>query len=142
MRGGAHRQLVPTISTSTPVLHGDRRARRALSGGRSSARLGARDHQERIGFSTTFFSSVDGETEEEILRELRQFMRARTTLLISHRVSTVRDADKIIYLRGGEIIEQGSHDELLARRGAYYELYRRQSLARQVESMERVERSL
>jgi ATP-binding cassette subfamily B protein len=86
------------------------------------------------------FSSVDTETEEEILRELRKFMRARTTLLISHRVSTVREADKIIYLRGGEIIEQGSHEELLARRGAYYELYRRQSLARQVESIERVEK--
>jgi ATP-binding cassette subfamily B protein len=52
----------------------------------------------------------------------------------------VRDADKIVYLRGGEIIEQGTHDELLARRGAYYELYLRQSLERQVEFMERVER--
>lgn len=88
------------------------------------------------------FSSVDTETEEEILRELRKFMRARTTLLISHRVSTVRGADKIIYLRAGEIIEQGSHDELLSRGGAYYELYRRQSLARQVESLDRVERGL
>jgi ATP-binding cassette subfamily B protein len=88
------------------------------------------------------FSSVDTETEEEILRELRKFMRGRTTLLISHRVSTVREADQIIYLRAGEIIEQGSHDELLVRRGAYYELYRRQSLARQVESMARVERLL
>ncbi|HEX5022224.1 MAG TPA: ABC transporter ATP-binding protein [Candidatus Binatia bacterium] len=88
------------------------------------------------------FSSVDTETEEEILRELRKFMRARTTLLISHRVSTVRGADKIIYLRAGETIEQGSHDELLSRGGAYYELYRRQSLARQVESLDRVERRL
>jgi ATP-binding cassette subfamily B protein len=88
------------------------------------------------------FSSVDVETEEEILRALRQFMRARTTLLISHRVSTVRDADKVIYLRAGEIIEQGSHDELLARRGAYYELYRRQSLAREVATLEREEERL
>jgi ATP-binding cassette subfamily B protein len=54
----------------------------------------------------------------------------------------VRDADKIVYLRGGEIIEQGSHEDLLARRGAYYELYRRQSLARQVESMGRMGESL
>ena len=60
------------------------------------------------------FSSVDVETEEEILRELKQFMRGRTTLLISHRISTVRDADMIVYLRGGEIVEQGTHDELLA----------------------------
>ena len=59
------------------------------------------------------FSSVDAETEEEILRELRQFMSGRTTLLISHRISTVRDADLIVYLRGGEIIERGTHDELV-----------------------------
>ncbi|HSQ12654.1 MAG TPA: hypothetical protein VLM90_06535, partial [Candidatus Deferrimicrobium sp.] len=62
-------------------------------------------------------------------------MRGRTTLLISHRISTVRDADMIVYLSGGKIIEQGSHDDLLAKRGAYYELYRRQSLAREVEKL-------
>ena len=78
------------------------------------------------------FSSVDVETEEEILRELKQFMAGRTTLLISHRISTMRDADMIVYLRGGRIIEQGSHAELLSRRGAYFDLYQRQSLERQV----------
>jgi ATP-binding cassette subfamily B protein len=88
------------------------------------------------------FSSVDVETEEEILRELRQFMRGRTTLLISHRISTVRDADMIVYLRDGKIIEQGSHDELLAKRGAYYKLYRRQSLAREVETLSHREERL
>jgi ATP-binding cassette, subfamily B, multidrug efflux pump len=81
------------------------------------------------------FSSVDVETEEEILRELKQFMHGRTTLLISHRISTVRDAHMIVYLRGGRIIEQGTHSELLARRGAYFELYRRQSLEREVETL-------
>ena len=81
------------------------------------------------------FSSVDVETEEEILRELRQFMKGRTTLLISHRISTVREADMIVYLRGGEMIEQGSHEELLARRGPYYQLYQRQRLVREVETM-------
>ena len=81
------------------------------------------------------FSSVDVETEEEILRELRQFMRGRTTLLISHRISTVRDADMIVYLRDGAIIERGSHEQLLARRGAYFSLYQRQSLERQVASL-------
>ena len=85
------------------------------------------------------FSSVDAETEEEILRELKRFMRDRTTLLISHRISTVREADRIVYLRAGELIEQGTHAELIARRGAYYELYRRQSLAREVESLTRAE---
>jgi len=85
------------------------------------------------------FSSVDAETEEEILRELKRFMRGRTTLLISYRISTVREADRIVYLRAGELIEQGTHAELIARRGAYYELYRRQSLAREVESLTRAE---
>jgi ATP-binding cassette, subfamily B, multidrug efflux pump len=85
------------------------------------------------------FSSVDVETEEEILRELRQFMRGRTTLLISHRISTVREADMIVYLRDGAIVEQGTHAALLARRGAYYELYWRQSLAREVDAMARAE---
>jgi ATP-binding cassette subfamily B protein len=56
-------------------------------------------------------------------------------LLISHRISTVRDAGMIVYLSGGEIVEQGSHEELLARRGAYYELYRRQNLEREVEKL-------
>jgi len=85
------------------------------------------------------FSSVDAETEEEILRELKRFMRGRTTLLISYRISTVREADRIVYLRAGKLIEQGTHAELIARRGAYYELYRRQSLAREVESLTRAE---
>jgi ATP-binding cassette subfamily B protein len=81
------------------------------------------------------FSSVDVETEEQILRELRQFMRGRTTLLISHRMSTVRDADVIVYLSGGAIAEQGSPAELVSRRGLYYELLQRQRLAREVEAM-------
>ncbi len=81
------------------------------------------------------FSSVDVETEEEILRELKQFMAGRTTLLISHRISTLRDADMIVYLRGGRIIEQGSHAELLSRHGAYFSLYQRQSLEREVATL-------
>jgi ATP-binding cassette, subfamily B, multidrug efflux pump len=88
------------------------------------------------------FSSVDAETEEEILRELKQFMRGRTTLLISHRISTVRGADMIVYLRSGEIIEQGTHEELLARRSAYYDLFRQQSLSRDVEVIGGKERRL
>ncbi|MGH7853071.1 MAG: ABC transporter ATP-binding protein, partial [Candidatus Binatia bacterium] len=138
-------QLVPTVQSFNAgfdTVIGERGVR--LSGGQKQRAALARAiiKDPPILILDDAFSSVDAETEEEILRELRQFMRARTTLLISHRVSTVRDAGKIIYLRAGEIVEQGSHDELLARRGAYYELYRRQSLARQVESMERMERSL
>jgi ATP-binding cassette, subfamily B, multidrug efflux pump len=81
------------------------------------------------------FSSVDAETEEEILRELRRYMAGRTTLLVSHRISTIREADLIVYMRGGEIIEQGTHDQLLARRGAYYQLNHKQRLVREVEDM-------
>jgi ATP-binding cassette subfamily B protein len=75
------------------------------------------------------------ETEEQILRALRRFMRGRTTLLISHRVSSVRDADVIVYLRDGAVAERGTHAELVARRGLYYELFRRQRLALEVESL-------
>lgn len=85
------------------------------------------------------FSSVDTETEEAILNQLAGFMRKRTTLLISHRVSTVQRADLIVYMRDGEIIEQGTHEELLVRKGAYYRLYQRQKLVREVEEAKRTE---
>jgi ATP-binding cassette subfamily B multidrug efflux pump len=60
------------------------------------------------------FSAVDTHTEEDILESLKQFMKDRTSLIISHRISTVKDADKIIVLDKGEIAEQGTHDELIA----------------------------
>jgi ATP-binding cassette subfamily B multidrug efflux pump len=85
------------------------------------------------------FSSVDAETEEKILVRLRDFMAGRTTLLVSHRIATVRDADLIVYMRQGEIIERGRHEELLERRGAYYELYHRQQLVREVERLDRMD---
>lgn len=73
-------------------------------------------------------SAVDTYTEEEILKRLRRIMAERTTILVSHRVSTIREADLIVVLREGRIIEQGQHDELLARKGAYWQLYQRQML--------------
>ena len=73
-------------------------------------------------------SAVDTYTEEEVLKRLRRIMAERTTILVSHRISTVRDADLIVVLREGRIIEQGQHDELLARKGAYWQLYQRQML--------------
>ena len=85
------------------------------------------------------FSSVDAETEEKILARLRDFMSGRTTLLVSHRIATVRDADLIVYMRQGEIVERGRHEELLKRRGAYYELYRRQQLVRELETLDRMD---
>ncbi len=73
-------------------------------------------------------SAVDTYTEEEILTRLRDVMRQRTSLLVSHRVSTVRDADQILVLDDGRIAERGTHDELVRRDGAYAALYRKQLL--------------
>ncbi|HUY82305.1 MAG TPA: ABC transporter ATP-binding protein [Acidobacteriaceae bacterium] len=73
-------------------------------------------------------ASVDTYTEERILEELRRRMQGRTTILISHRVSTVRNADRIAVLAGGRIAELGTHDELLARQGYYYDLYEKQKM--------------
>lgn len=79
-------------------------------------------------------SAVDTATEERILRNLKRVMENRTSILISHRVSTVKDADHIIVMDQGEIVEQGTHEALLEKRGTYHELYRRQLLEDALES--------
>jgi ATP-binding cassette, subfamily B, multidrug efflux pump len=73
-------------------------------------------------------SAVDTYTEEEILSRLRGVMRQRTSLIVSHRVSTVRDADLIVVLDQGRIVERGRHEDLLRHGGAYAEMYRKQLL--------------
>lgn len=79
------------------------------------------------------FSSVDTATEERILSRLRTFMAERTTLLVSHRVSTLRGADRIVVLDDGRIVESGTHEELVEAGGAYAALFRRQRLEEEIE---------
>jgi ATP-binding cassette subfamily B protein len=73
-------------------------------------------------------SAVDTYTEEEILRRLADVMRQRTSIIVSHRVSTVRGADQILVLSEGRIVERGTHDQLVVFNGLYAELYRKQLL--------------
>lgn len=101
-----------------------------LSGGQKqrSAIARALIRRPRILILDDALSSVDTYTEETILGHLRRIMRGRTSLIVSHRVSTVKDADLIVVLEDGRIAERGTHDTLIARGGLYAELYEKQLL--------------
>ncbi|HEY5583999.1 MAG TPA: ABC transporter ATP-binding protein [Ruminiclostridium sp.] len=78
-------------------------------------------------------SAVDANTEEEILKDLKKIMKQRTSIIVSHRISAVKDADEIIVLDDGSIVERGTHTVLLEQKGFYYELYTKQLLINQLE---------
>ena len=101
-----------------------------LSGGQKQRTAIARAliRRPKILILDDALSAVDTYTEERILSHLRGVMRGRTSLIVSHRVSTVKDADLIVVLDDGRIAERGTHDELIERGGLYAELYEKQLL--------------
>ena len=87
-------------------------------------------HDPRILILDEATSSIDSETEQAVQNAMKVLMEGRTTLVIAHRLSTVKNADKIILLDKGKIVEEGDHDQLIAKKGKYYEMYQAQSTAR------------
>jgi ATP-binding cassette subfamily B protein len=106
-----------------------------LSGGQKQRTAIARAviRKPRILILDDALSAVDTYTEDAILERLRQIMRERTSIIVSHRISTVKDADLIVVLDDGEIKERGTHDELVAHGGLYAELHRKQLLEEALE---------
>jgi ATP-binding cassette, subfamily B, multidrug efflux pump len=108
-----------------------------LSGGQKQRASLARSLaiDPRIIILDDSFSAVDTNTEEAILKNLKEFMKNRTSIIISHRISTVKDADTIIVLSGGIIAEKGTHDELIKLDGIYADLHYKQLLEKELEEL-------
>jgi ATP-binding cassette subfamily B protein len=106
-----------------------------LSGGQKQRTSIARAliRQPRILILDDALASVDTYTEEQILEQLRRAMKGRTTIFISHRISTVRNADQIAVLIAGRIVERGTHEELLEKGGYYTDLFQKQLLEEELQ---------
>jgi ATP-binding cassette subfamily B protein len=107
-----------------------------LSGGQKQRTALARAlmTDPRILILDDALSAVDTYTEEEILGRLHGVMRQRTSIIVAHRISTVRDADRIFVLDDGRVVERGTHDELVARGGLYARMYRKQLLEEELQA--------
>jgi ATP-binding cassette subfamily B multidrug efflux pump len=105
-----------------------------LSGGQKQRTAIARAlvREPQILLLDDSLSAVDTQTEEKILRALREVRKGRTVLIVSHRVSSVKDADHIVVLDEGRIVESGTHDVLLEKDGYYADLYRRQTIEEEI----------
>jgi ATP-binding cassette subfamily B protein len=107
-----------------------------LSGGQkqrvSIARAIAKD--PKILILDDSLSAVDTKTEEKILEGLKQVMKNRTSIIIAHRISTLKEADEIIVLDEGKIVEKGSHEKLIALHGLYNSIYQKQLLEEKLEN--------
>jgi len=116
-----------TVGERGVTLSGGQKQRTALS--RAIIR------EPKILILDDAFSNVDVHTEEKILKELHKFRKGRTCILVSHRISTIQNADLLVVLKDGQIIEQGTHKELIARDGIYANMYRQQQLEEELERM-------
>lgn len=126
---------IPSLPRGFDTVVGERGV--ALSGGQKQRVTLARALlvEPRVLILDDALSSVDTETERQVLTSLTTFLRERTSIVIAHRISTIKNADLIVVIDEGRIVESGDHESLLARDGTYADLFRRQRLEEEIEAI-------